>query len=168
MRSRGFTLIEMLVVIGLVGAAIAVFISTRGDWLHERASADAMASDLLTYADRLSAIATGPDMRSVPVATAVAERPNGWAVGRHPLGGAFLVEKGAAFSLDEMTVELTAEGVTPRACMRLVEQTGRRFYQVRIGTTTVKSTTAATLNLATVRTRCNAAASTPIVWTLLK
>lgn len=171
-RQSGYTLLEVLVVSVVV--AIALTIVVRAVIKPSRDTAvTGFATEFVSYADRLRALATGLDYSTLPVQTAIDTLPPEWivdrrqAVQRHSLGGALTVSKINSGGVTGALVQLVATNIAPEACTEAVLQTAPRAHIVVVGTTTLKTSAGATVVPALVRTACNATATPAITWLLL-
>ena len=163
-KQRGFTLIEMVVVLALIAAGIG-FIISRAATANQTSKVQAEVSNLQTITTKVkSTFAARPNYSGATTAFLLAQGAfptsminggtvtNGW-------GGTVTVAAGAG----NTSVDITSGAVPTASCIELVAASSRNFNEVTVGATkTMNGATVA--DLTAVQTACSAAATVSIIF----
>lgn len=163
-KQRGFTLIEMVVVLALIAAGIG-FIISRSSSASQTSKVQAEVGNLQSVTTKVkSTFASRPNYTGATTAFLLAQGafPTSMVNGAtvvNTWGGNVTVAAGAG----NTSVDITYAGVPSASCIELVAASSRNFNEVTVGATKTMNG-AAVADLTATQTACTAAATASITF----
>lgn len=166
-KQAGYSTVEIVIGIVIVGLMLAGAVSA-GSSLYSDQKVDAESKRIVQMVTKLRGYyATSPDFTGVTTATAI----NIEAAAKDAVSGTTIKNRfGGTVELAPVTVvatndglELTLTGLSKAECNTFTKQVGGMFYSAKIGTTSVKADSTATVNTATLEGACAAASNTVVL-----
>lgn len=169
-HQRGFSLIELLIVIGIIIALVAAVILFRPAIMNMAKSVQA-AMRITSTAESLSQAfrTANGDYSTLSNTNAINGRwvPDAWVQGtnlqlRNEWGGAITLSSTNLDGGSNNAYQIVSASIPSSACSRIVESAGMGMETVTVGTTEVKAFGATTIAPGTLATACATANSVSI------
>ena len=171
MRQRGFTLMEMLLVIAIIGAFVYFMFNLFGE-SRDSASAIRTANDVASIiADTTDLMAGQPDSSDCTTAVTISNGaiPDQLVTSATTItssyGGTVTLASGTLGGVSGISCELTFEDVPQDDCSRIVRRTAELADKIDVGGSTVKTLASPELDVADLGTQCSSATAVDIEWT---
>ena len=170
MRQRGFTLMEMLLVIAIIGAFVYFMFNLFGE-SRDSASAIRAANDVASIiADTTDLMAGQPDTTQCTTAIAISngaipdQMVSSTTTITNSYGGDVTLAAAALAGSANVACELTFEDVPQDDCSRIVRRTAELADRIEVEGTAVKTPGAPDLDIADLGTECGAGTTATIGW----